>query len=250
MDWSKYAQVYDFMSDNNPAYQQLLIEMRVACVGALAAFDTEELDVIDIGAGTGNLTLQLAITFPQARMLHVEPDGEMLRIAEKKASTQGVSNIEFLRARAEDLRFANGSFDLVTSMHSLYAIHDPAGLVHRMSLWLKQGGSAVICDFGRVMDTSDWSKYLLGSWYRQFGLLRTARLGLRALSVRGSNQEISKKQKSGEYWTHDLEEFEGLFERAGLSIVSSSETYRGFSDLVVAKHHAEGEATKRPSLDR
>ena len=239
MDWSKYAQVYDFMSENNPAYQQLIIEMRVASVGALATLDGEEFSILDIGAGTGNLTVQLASTFPKATVIHVDPDDEMLHRAKEKAAALDISNIEFLKSKAEDLHFADQSFDLVTSMHSLYAISDPSDLIRKVAGWLRSGGSAVMCDFGRVMNTTDWSKYLLKSWHRKYGFFRTAILGARALSVRSSNNEISKKQKSGEYWTHGLEEFEGLFREAGLRVVSSSETYRGFSDLVVAGKQAE-----------
>lgn len=234
MDWSKYAQVYDFMSEHNPAYQKLLVELHAFCTSALDGHDERNMRIVDLGAGTGNLTVQLAMSFPKALVMHVEPDIEMLQRARMKSVELGIRNIEFVNSLAEDMDIVAGSIDLVASNHSFYAIKNHHTLVNRIHSWLKPHGHIVVCDFGRKMDTNDWSRYLLGQWFTKYGTWKAIQLALRALSVRESNQEIGMKQLSGEYWTHELEEFVALFKNAKFEIKRGSVTYRGYSDLVVA----------------
>jgi SAM-dependent methyltransferase len=74
---------------------------------ALAPLDSRPITVLDLGAGTGKLTVDL-VARPGTGVVAVEPDPEML--AELRAALPGVTA---LQAPAEDIPLAGGSVDAV-----------------------------------------------------------------------------------------------------------------------------------------
>src|ERR1700689_3195308 len=69
IDWTAYAQVYDLMAENNPAYQEILLR----CLETIAHWNLPPGSrIIDLGAGTGNFSVRIAQALPQCRILHVD----------------------------------------------------------------------------------------------------------------------------------------------------------------------------------
>src|SRR6266446_3556848 len=82
VNWSAYATQYDLMAERNPAYQELLDH----CVSTVRQWPLRAGDAIaDFGAGTGNFSIALARALPEASVLHLELDAQMLAVAEAKA---------------------------------------------------------------------------------------------------------------------------------------------------------------------
>ena len=111
---------------------------------ALEAMIPEDLTVIDIGCGTGSLTI--ALSRVAGRMIGVDRSAEMLRHAKQKAIAAGAA-IEFkkgdaaklpLDAAVADFAFANLVFQHLRSFGSAIAE------IRRV---LNPGGRAVISDF-------------------------------------------------------------------------------------------------------
>lgn len=108
--------------------------------------------VLDVGCGTGRLLRRAAAVFPAAELVGVDAAPEMVRQAE--ASVPAGARSRFARATAEDLPFADASFDLVVSTMSFHHWSDQrAGLrqVHRV---LTPGGLMALTDgfaVGRVL---------------------------------------------------------------------------------------------------
>lgn len=105
--------------------------------------------VLELGCGTGNLTLQLAGKFPAARITTVDASPEMIgmtraRLAE--ASPASAAAAEFVTARFEELSFGDGAFDLVTSAISLHHVVDKASLYRAIHRWLAPRGMLVFAD--------------------------------------------------------------------------------------------------------
>jgi ubiquinone/menaquinone biosynthesis C-methylase UbiE len=84
--------------------------------------------VLDIGSGTGRALLQLKSAFPNLIMTGVEPSPELRSIAYAK----GLSPAELMEGDAQQLPFANGSFDLVCEFGALHHIPHPAKAVSEM----------------------------------------------------------------------------------------------------------------------
>lgn len=234
-DWQAYARVYDLIAEHNPAYDDLVrrfgqtIRQWSPPPGST---------LVDLGAGTGNFSLALAEAFPACRVLHIDGNPGMNAFAEAKAAARGLANVVVQTADIESVHFEPGSLAAVTAVHALYAFPDPDAVVRRMATWLEPGGHVFACDPGRVLDTGEWTRYILGATIRRHGLWRALRLYAQAAAGARQNRSISRQQAAGAYWTHTLADFRRAFEQAGLVVSTAYPAYRGCSDVVVANRPA------------
>lgn len=105
--------------------------------------------VLDLGSGTGTLTILLKQTHPNATIIGIDGDPTVLNIARAKAAQQNVS-IAFDEGMAYQLAYANQSFDRVVSslvFHHL-TTEDKQRALKEVYRVLKPGGDLLIVDFG------------------------------------------------------------------------------------------------------
>ena len=76
--------------------------------------------ILDVGCGTGTLTILLKKRYPQAEVVGLDGDARILEIAERKAGKASF-RIQFKKGMSYDLPFQNESFDCVVS--SLFLHH-------------------------------------------------------------------------------------------------------------------------------
>jgi SAM-dependent methyltransferase len=104
--------------------------------------------VIDMGAGTGTGTLALARQLPDAEVIALDLDEEMLTRLRDKARACGLADrIRTVRADLDqawpdDLKHA----DLVWAANSLHHMSDPAGAVAQIFLVLRPGGLLAVTE--------------------------------------------------------------------------------------------------------
>lgn len=109
-------------------------------------------DVIaDIGCGTGTFAAMMAKAASGVRVIGIDPDGEVLERAARKAAAQD-ARIEFLQGYARDashLLAGRGITKIVSSLvlHQVPLGEKRAGLV-AMFAALRPGGSIHIADYG------------------------------------------------------------------------------------------------------
>lgn len=236
-DWSRYAEVYDFLLANNPAYQQLIDRLR----RAVQDYDrTETLQVLDLGAGTGNFGLLLAELLPGAAVHLVEPDPAMLAQARAKARERGLTNVTFHGCAVDEFSAAPGAFDWICAVHALYTFPAPRRVIAAIADWLGPGGHCFLCDLGRPMRVGDWGLYLARQLISRHGPVQGTRLLWQARKLGTHNRQIAAEQRRGRYWTHTHDEFLGAVSGVGLDIAEHAVVYRGYSDLVVARRSAPG----------
>jgi ubiquinone/menaquinone biosynthesis C-methylase UbiE len=101
------------------------------------------LDALDCGCGTGFLCLELAARGHRVTGVDFAP--AMLAEAERKRAERG-ADIRFEAGDAENLRFADKSFDLVTCRHVLWTLPHPEAAVAEWVRVLRPGGRVAIID--------------------------------------------------------------------------------------------------------
>ena len=105
--------------------------------------------VLDLGCGTGAITLELERRARGARVVGVDGDPEVLTRAREKAGEH--SRIEWAEALAQELPFEDASFDRVVSalvFHHLVPAVKRAALAEARRV-LRPGGRLHVADFGR-----------------------------------------------------------------------------------------------------
>ena len=109
--------------------------------------------VLDLGCGTGTLTILLKQAAPQATVVGLDGDPEALGLAREKAAREGVE-IQFHEALAWDAPFETASFDRVVSslvFHHLTTANKRRTL-RKIREWLRPGGELHVADWGRAQD--------------------------------------------------------------------------------------------------
>jgi ubiquinone/menaquinone biosynthesis C-methylase UbiE len=112
-------------------------------VFALAMGGRQALDALDIGCGTGFLSLELAARGHRVTGIDFAP--AMLALAKEKAAEAGAA-IRFEEADAENLPFAPASFDLVITRHVLWTLPHPEAAIDEWMRVLRPGGRLAVID--------------------------------------------------------------------------------------------------------
>lgn len=105
--------------------------------------------ILELGTGTGNLTLRLTQRYPRAEITTVDASSEMIDLARariREAQPSESARITFATARFEEFEAKPDSFDLITSCISLHHVVDKAPLYARFYRWLAPGGSLRFAD--------------------------------------------------------------------------------------------------------
>jgi ubiquinone/menaquinone biosynthesis C-methylase UbiE len=76
--------------------------------------DGKVMRILDMGCGTGQLTVALKERFPDAEVWGIDAGGPMVRYSHMRARDLGV-DVNFAQRLVEDTKFEDGYFDIVTS---------------------------------------------------------------------------------------------------------------------------------------
>jgi SAM-dependent methyltransferase len=170
--WTRRAASWDHGAGNNPGLVKVVDQV------IRSAEATSTMRAVDLGCGSGQLTLTLAKQV--GTIVAVDISQKMIDLLADHATTAGIENLEGVATPIERLAFPDESLDLVVSNYALHHLRDrdKAALVARIHRWLKPGGRLVIGDmmFGRGGDARDReiisSKLVLlvkkgpGGWWR------------------------------------------------------------------------------------
>lgn len=106
--------------------------------------------VLDLAAGTGDLTMALARQGQPKSVLSTDFVAEMLEVGRRKAERyEGPTAIDFEVADAQDLPFDDGAFDVATVGFGVRNLPDRAANFREVRRVLKPGGRYVILEFSR-----------------------------------------------------------------------------------------------------
>jgi SAM-dependent methyltransferase len=100
-------------------------------------------DYLDIGAGTGSLTLAAAERWPAARIIGLDASRGMLSVAQHRVATERTADaarFEWLAADAAAIPLEDASVDVVTSSFMLQLVDDRAEVLREVRRVLRPGG--------------------------------------------------------------------------------------------------------------
>ena len=107
--------------------------------------------VLDYGAGTGLLTLNLQPRV--ASMVALDSSAGMLGQLKQKLAAAGIANVDARLWNLETQPFPESGFDLIVSSMTLHHLRDVPLVFARLSGLLKQGGGLAVAD----LDAEDGS---------------------------------------------------------------------------------------------
>jgi len=109
--------------------------------GELGPQDLRGANVLDLGSGYGGRTVHYAEQ-GAAMVTGIEISDAMVARSARFAQSRGATNVRFLRAFAEDLPFANGSFDIVLSFDVMEHVDDPVLALRELRRVMRSGSHA------------------------------------------------------------------------------------------------------------
>jgi O-methyltransferase/aklanonic acid methyltransferase len=132
------AELYDLFTERYTGP----IARRMADMAQLGASS----QVLDVGTGSGVFALEIARRLgPAGRIFGIDLSAGMLATATCKAEARGLSDrAHFQTQDAEELDFADCSFDHVLSLYALFHFPDPRRAIGEMFRVLRPGGSLVL----------------------------------------------------------------------------------------------------------
>jgi len=161
--------------DGLPARYDLLAEVlsfgqnrrwRRAMVDAVVA--TDRLDrVLDVASGTAGVALMLSAR-TTARVTGLDLTEQMLRTGRDRVRRHGAEDrVDLVGGRAEELPFADATFDALTFTYLLRYVDDPAATLRELTRVLRPGGVMASLEF--AVPSAPWWH---GAWlaYTRLGL--------------------------------------------------------------------------------
>src|SRR6266508_659237 len=103
--------------------------------------------VLDLGCGAGTDSLVAAqMVAPEGHVVGIDMTREMLDKARRAAGEMGAENVEFVEGEAEQLPFADASFDVVISNGVIVLVPDKDAVFSELHRVLAPGGRIQIAD--------------------------------------------------------------------------------------------------------
>ena len=107
-----------------------------------------KLKVLDVGTGFGINVAFLARSLPEgSEVWTVDPSREVLAEVKAALAKEGLREVRFAEASADDMDFADGYFDSVVSVMVLHHIEKLQPSLKEMARVLKPGGTLVVVDY-------------------------------------------------------------------------------------------------------
>jgi len=230
--WDVYAGLYDDLSGLLP-YRQEMMEIAEALEPVLQPGKY----LLDAACGTGYMLDLLSQKKPATNYVGIDRSPAMLKAARKHM--EGAVCIELRHADLDRaLPFTEYSFDVVTSVNTLYALEDPDAFLAELSRVMKPGGTLLV--------VNPWKPKILPMWQEHFRLLgeyrdpaekwRTARLLPTFAAITAVNLIIARRAKGKVYHFLEPGELAHLVQANGFVIEKLRyEIYAGTCCMITAK---------------
>jgi SAM-dependent methyltransferase len=131
---------------------------------------------VDLGCGTGTFAIALAASRPDAELIGVDGDAEILDRARRKP---GAAGVEWRQGLAQELPVADGSADVLTTSLVLHHLlpEDKGAALAEAARVLKPGGHLHVADWGKPQDPLIGAAFFVSQAIDGFDRTRDHRAG-------------------------------------------------------------------------
>jgi demethylmenaquinone methyltransferase/2-methoxy-6-polyprenyl-1,4-benzoquinol methylase len=164
--------------------------------------------ILDVATGTGMVTAEL-LGRADCSVVGIDQSKEMLAAARARFANDG-TRVELIEGQAEELPFADESFDALTVTYLLRYVDDPPATMKELARVVRPGGKVASLEFGvppRRVPREAWR------FYTAVGLPTLGRIASREWAEVGRFLGPSIR---GFYEKYPLERLVGYWEDAGL----------------------------------
>ncbi|WP_160153425.1 class I SAM-dependent methyltransferase [Microbulbifer sp. ALW1] len=122
--------------------------------------------ILDMGCTVGHNIVPLAQAFPETEIVAVDVAAPVLRYAHARAKSLGVENITFRQANAENLDYADDSFDLVITCMFLHELSSTAlpNVINETYRLTRQGGRVLHVEQPQFTDEMPLFEQFMRDW--------------------------------------------------------------------------------------
>lgn len=122
--------------------------------------------ILDVGTGTGLLSLELRKLYPEGVLIGVDPQRGMLRFAGQNFKDAGCASAGFIQGVSESLPICSGQVDAVVSRFSIPYWPDPEKSFQEIRRVLKPGGYLILEELDKELPR--WRLFFLRffMWHR------------------------------------------------------------------------------------
>ncbi|KFZ29522.1 ubiquinone biosynthesis methyltransferase UbiE [Pseudidiomarina atlantica] len=218
--FNSVAKKYDVMNDvMSFGIHRLWKRYTIDCSGVRAG-----MKVLDIAGGTGDLTEQFSRRVgPKGEVVLADINQAMLDVGRDKLRNRGiVANVDYVQANAEELPFADDTFDIITIAFGLRNVTDKQKALESMFRVLKPGGRLLVLEFSKPVQP------MLSQAYDFYSFNVLPKMGQLIAGDADSYQYLAESIRMHP----DQETLKGMMEQAGYENV----TFDNLTGGIVALH--------------
>jgi SAM-dependent methyltransferase len=151
-DWGQYSRFlnYGYVANDSPQYSAVDLPKHVLnrnsvklVLELIGDYDLMGLDILDVGCGRGGTIEVIATYFAPKHVTGVDLSSDAIAFC---TANNRRPNVAFEQGDAENLRFEDSSFDIVTNVESSHSYPDIAAFFAHVLRVLKPGGCFLYTD--------------------------------------------------------------------------------------------------------
>ena len=96
--------------------------------------------VLDVGCGSGGITLGVAAEIKPGHVVGIDPDHDMIQSATQMAKNRGIDNVSFHKMDGFNLDLPDNTFNVAYSHTVLHLVIDPVKMLTEQKRVVKKGG--------------------------------------------------------------------------------------------------------------